>query len=436
MKNVFFLLVVLLIYACSNKPKSDSGDKNTKKKHTLTSQQNTTDSVVYHFTYNGKTYDYVYLSSDNMKKTGISDTKGNVIIPLKYDYVVYPGQTYYGYVEVCRNKKFGLYSFPEGKEIFPTEYDAFYPVYDKNIKFYYKKDGKYGYIAKGNYKNSAYEHSPFENKTAANWNFETNEYNILSYTEEPCCQSFCVFPSFFTIDNSILSDDWVETGPSSANIKYIGSTANKNYFYEISLNVDYYKMFFAINKNFNKTFKVGSPLLLRLALNDYFKYLTLKIINDTLFRIKDYMDSEYVYVYNYYKIDDTGYKKIKTYRKFPFTKYEKLDSSYFYGYFIKGDTVTDLGAPAYIVSYHLSMEDLDIMKNEIFAYYGYKFKTEKWKNYFSKTHWYKPLYNNIDDKLSALEKYNIQVILKEQDKIKKNKKKYLHTDILEYLSFN
>ncbi len=31
MKNVFFLLVVLLIYACSNKPKSDSGNKNTKK---------------------------------------------------------------------------------------------------------------------------------------------------------------------------------------------------------------------------------------------------------------------------------------------------------------------------------------------------------------------------------------------------------------------
>jgi len=448
MKTIVYLLGVILIWGCVNGSKSDTKTQNMPAKDTTTTQQSSVDTAIYRFKYNGKTYYYLMLVSEynDIIAVGITDTNKNVIIPIKYDYVVYPGQTYAGYAEVCKDEKFGLYSFPEGKQIFPAEYDAFYPVYDRNIKFYYKKNGKYGYVAEGDYKNPAYEVSPFENKTAANWNFSTKQYYHISQ-EQACCMSFSMFPSFFPVDETMLSDDWVEPGPNRAVVKYIGSTSNNNYFYEITLYDSLYlwkryKKFFAINKKFYESFDVYSELLIRLYndsinLDDCLKYFTLKIINDTLFRIKNYNDGKGNFDYNYYKITDSGFVKIKTHRKFPFTKYEKLDSSYFYGYFVIGDTVLPITeAPAYVVSFHLSMEDLDIMRNEIYADYGYKFKTKKWKTYFSKIPWYKPLYDDVNDKLSDLEQYNIQVILKERNKIKDDEQKYLHPVVLPYLSAN
>jgi hypothetical protein len=67
-------------------------------------------------------------------------------------------------------------------------------------------------------------------------------------------------------------------------------------------------------------------------------------------------------------------------------------------------------------------EDLDIMRNEIFASYGYIFKTEKWREYFSKQEWYSQSesYSNAD--LSDIEKQNIEAILKAAE-IRKKKKK-------------
>ncbi|MFY0602126.1 MAG: YARHG domain-containing protein [Cyclobacteriaceae bacterium] len=56
-------------------------------------------------------------------------------------------------------------------------------------------------------------------------------------------------------------------------------------------------------------------------------------------------------------------------------------------------------------------EDLDIMRNEIFADHGYIFKTEKWVKYFSKQPWYTPSFDNVDSKLSMIEKINIKTIL-------------------------
>jgi hypothetical protein len=51
------------------------------------------------------------------------------------------------------------------------------------------------------------------------------------------------------------------------------------------------------------------------------------------------------------------------------------------------------------------------MRNEIFADHGYIFKTDKWKDHFSKQEWYSPRYENVNDSLSTIENYNIQLIL-------------------------
>jgi hypothetical protein len=59
----------------------------------------------------------------------------------------------------------------------------------------------------------------------------------------------------------------------------------------------------------------------------------------------------------------------------------------------------------------LTKSELDVMRNEIFADHGYIFKTDKWKDYFSKREWYSPRYENVNDSLSTIENYNIQLIL-------------------------
>ena len=62
-----------------------------------------------------------------------------------------------------------------------------------------------------------------------------------------------------------------------------------------------------------------------------------------------------------------------------------------------------------------SKDELKIMRNEIFASYGYIFKTEVLKTYFSKMIWYFPTFANVDAMLSDIEKENVKLIKKVED---------------------
>jgi hypothetical protein len=54
--------------------------------------------------------------------------------------------------------------------------------------------------------------------------------------------------------------------------------------------------------------------------------------------------------------------------------------------------------------------ELRIMRNEIYAKYGYIFKSEDLRNYFNQQSWYKPRYNDVSDKLTSIEKQNAVTI--------------------------
>jgi hypothetical protein len=57
-----------------------------------------------------------------------------------------------------------------------------------------------------------------------------------------------------------------------------------------------------------------------------------------------------------------------------------------------------------------SKDELKIMRNEIFAVYGYIFKTEPLKSYYGSLPWYKGERDNVDDMLTELEKKNVALI--------------------------
>jgi hypothetical protein len=59
-----------------------------------------------------------------------------------------------------------------------------------------------------------------------------------------------------------------------------------------------------------------------------------------------------------------------------------------------------------------SKRELRIMRNEIFAAYGYKFKSKDLRDYFTATTWYEPKYDDVTTKLSQVERLNIAAIIK------------------------
>lgn len=61
----------------------------------------------------------------------------------------------------------------------------------------------------------------------------------------------------------------------------------------------------------------------------------------------------------------------------------------------------------------LDLEKLQIMRNEIFARYGYIFiPNGKMDIYFRQFNWYQPIYKNVDNFLTEIEKHNIGLIKK------------------------
>lgn len=108
---------------------------------------------------------------------------------------------------------------------------------------------------------------------------------------------------------------------------------------------------------------------------DYVPNIVYKYVNDTL-----QIQPKLTYNINY---------KDKKYRKYPQASITKLEL---------GDIE------------NLSKSELRIMRNEIFADYGYVFESTDLKEYFESQSWYKPKKKNFNIILTDLERKNIELI--------------------------
>ena len=69
---------------------------------------------------------------------------------------------------------------------------------------------------------------------------------------------------------------------------------------------------------------------------------------------------------------------------------------------------------------NLGLWDLKVMRNEIFADYGYRFKTEEMRDYFSRQRWYSPRYDDVNNMLTKTEKDNIELIKRYEERLGNN----------------
>ena len=190
--------------------------------------------------------------------------------------------------------------------------------------------------------------------------------------------------------------------------------------------------FYTLDKNLN--------VLNQIKMDEYCDYedggnnFYYRILCDTLLEIQqnsDNYNSESDYdgpKWKYFSIDNQGnLTELKSNRRYPFTKFVEMNEMHpFVNYIIDVGFPGDNGeVPSHgILELHhgFTLYELDYMRNEIFADYGYKFKTDKWLKVFSKQKWYKPLFDNVDDSLTTIEKKNIAFILKKKNELENENK--------------
>ena len=127
--------------------------------------------------------------------------------------------------------------------------------------------------------------------------------------------------------------------------------------------------------------------------NNY--YSTYKVFFDTIIQFKTMTDN--INYYSIYFINNYGAKKYSFYSHPSSGRKNKLSSLKI----LSNDELLKK-----------NKDELDIMRNEIYADHGYIFKKKKWIKYFSNKEWYKPRYKDVNGQMNLIEKINISNILK------------------------
>ena len=82
-----------------------------------------------------------------------------------------------------------------------------------------------------------------------------------------------------------------------------------------------------------------------------------------------------------------------------------------------------------------SLQELRIMRNEIFARHGYIFKSDDLTNYFSAKDWYTPKFDDVNHLVTEIEKNNIAKIVQQEKLLKSNRQSDSSLEKIEFDRF-
>jgi len=440
------------------------------------------DTVAYYFVIDTNYYFYVvngkWQETEDHKepnkgqfKIGLVDRFNNIIIPVEFDKIYNPNGTAENYIEVEKNNKRGLYHI-SGKNVAPAKYDYIYPAPVKKAIAQVKVGNRFGLLkadgsevfSENPSENPKAFQSPYVSKVAEKWkfdvlgevvhlqpaynNFEEDDYDIIvgrrvvltpSYILELGLAPYIV--KRITISNNFFS----ATVKAEAKVDKVENwwgkfTAIFSKYYEEGISGrDYYvekEGVYSVDENgvikdkYEFSQKERNWGISTCENEELLIYANIK--GDSLLEVKRYRSHHYVGkqekkilpydnypYYLYFRLNNNGgLVKLNSNRRYGFTKYVKIDDSYFKGCF--ANIIEDENAGKLIRTEHLSLEEMELMKNEIFAEYGYIFTTPKWKDYFRKMSWYKPTSSDVNDKLNEVDKHNLEVIINTINKMKPN----------------
>jgi len=434
----------------------------------------------YYYVIRGKLNDQFYWGDDERAadyaptyKMGLVNPDMKEIIPVEFDLVHNVNGTIPGLIEVEKDGKKGFYNL-KGVLVLPASYDQIFPlVNDDNLAllrvgsdyFYLKSDTTLSpkipdlkiadMLPKIKTYGSTYTLS------------DKTEQDIMEYNDRETFTSIIVAPSylvdmrlltrFLTFQNPLRHPSADEEGDGDGSltlkIEFDGEKQEdgnwfKTAFY--SLYDDYLggrsglyeeKKVLIVDKKQNRMFSFGVSSYDNEGeggggLSGLCNENSFHAINDTLFEFRttsefdqELLNNKHTLAegpcYYYLHIQNGKLVALPNTRIFGCTKYIKLDDSYLQGCYVIN--IMPPGNPnsiPYNSGKNISIdratpEILQYMKNEIYASYGYRFKSADWNDRFSYrfgSDTTKAV--NVDDSLTVIDKYNINFLnqkLKNQD---------------------
>ncbi|MFM7021789.1 MAG: YARHG domain-containing protein [Flavobacteriales bacterium] len=407
---------------------------------------------------------------------GIINDKNEIILPIEYNKIYNPDATARGYIEFEKNGKRGLVNYHNKKIIAPV-FDVIFPT------------NKWGCIANGRIGNTLYtildngshvKYSYGEDDESRDFigylNFEVSPntatylvYDLqkresedeyypsakgivftpsylfdLGYKEKNCFMSFHDYydGGTYKIEMSIKKREQVGENILAFLGEFVEhSSDGRGYILENShlFTTDSTGKF--IHKTELTEPRDGKYLYItfwdgtKVDPDDYFKtrfhhdsIFKVSYIADTIDGMKKYDQFSH---YSFYKISKNGKtQKLESNRIFDCTKFIELKERDFKGVFIipkqtNGDTNGTY-------TEHLDIQDLELMRNEIYADYGFKFKVEKWQKYFATKPWYQPKYDDVKRFFTPIDEANLAMILKIQEKLRTNEKAFTRPRPINY----
>jgi hypothetical protein len=377
-------------------------------------------------------------------KMGVVTAENKVIVPVEYTKIYNPSGTVTGVIEVERNGLRGLFKV-NGEQLIPAEFQGIYPTKAPNAIAQLKKGGQYGWLDnKGNVSFDASSHndktlfmSPIESNDVLGWQFTypgTIKVLIDMTGNSEYSDGVIVYPSFVRdLGITKVAHPWVLNdinemgmGMTDTVIKFESAESLSDKLYGL---ISFFMESGADARGYQ--FSKNDLLILdntmtkvdrleNLIANSYNQDPCGNMRSGPAYRIIRqglYESNDGDGKYKYYKVTAEGkVEPQSTDRQYAFTKFAKIDERYFkYCHYenVPFDA-EEYEATNVVVLSGVSSNELDIMRNEIFAEYGFIFKSAKWKTYFESKPWYKPQYDNVDQFLTEIDKSNIKFILEYQ----------------------
>lgn len=413
----------------------------------------------YFIVYNGTWEDDEAQRFEQEGRYGIVNSLNRMELEVAYDKIYNPEVTFRRCVEVKEGGKVGLYHFDRSRLLTP-QFDFIVPQHGTDSLAYGSKNGDWYSIAyDGDFhikrtsfsfaqylkdfplQTENFHETPLQNimfEIHDEWQWEGGGVIIIpSYLEQ-----LGAFASVY--EHHILPGESAEGGLGEISLAVV---EEKDLSGKVtSFVLDVYEEYFYVRgeasdqkslATFNEQNHAFSYTKLNQKNKEYFcQEENIRFISDTLLEVQSTSELGERYrwesEFSYYAILPSGrIELLQSDRHFDQSKFSFLDDRHFKGCFGKSISseerllLTEEEQDFSVwKTEHLSIEDLDIMRNEIFADYGYQFNSAKWQDYFGQFDWYQPRFDNVDDQLTERDKANIKTILALKEKMLDNEIEY------------
>ncbi|MFM8913394.1 MAG: WG repeat-containing protein, partial [Flammeovirgaceae bacterium] len=401
--------------------------------------------TTYYYAVNGNyVLDSLNKNSPAIFKMGLVHENGKVIIPVEYDLIGNPSINFPAAVEVKRDGKVGYFDLT-GRLLVPAEYTWVVPYEEGETKALVKKDTVFGWL------DASYQyHENFPSEKAQKYirdfTYLTEKKFVFGSSNQTMLEMFSLprseglFPTSLIVIPAFLSQNGIF---NRVEYGFIGkTTSNGEYFvygndYIENENEKPFSVSETIEifiSNFKTRYVGGrgefytshSITVVDRANNrvntistngDYDFHLTR--LTDNLFESRFFTEimgpddiAEQNYPdYNYFSFDGKKLIELKSNRRFKFTQFLKLDSSYLTGNF----TTFDFEKGTEGKSNFLSSSTLNLMSYEILADNHFAVNDQKMLDNFKHFSWYQPSmssYEEVYAKASEIDKYNLDFLEK------------------------